>query len=114
MADVDKNYEYVLKIDFEKNSENPERIFLSLYELIYAFRELDKTLIESFSVNIEPVLVLQDIQPDSIKTILCSLLKNIDDEALMNLDWKKIIGNFLVKAKHAVIKFFEESSDFIN
>ncbi|HHW02481.1 MAG TPA: hypothetical protein GXX35_06690 [Thermoanaerobacterales bacterium] len=110
MADVDKNYEYVLKIDFEKNSENPERIFLSLYELIYAFRELDKTLVESFSVNIEPILVLQDIQPGSIRTILYSILKNIDDEALMNLDWKKIIGNFLVKAKHVVIRFLEDKN----
>lgn len=105
MAEVD---EYIIEIDFEKGSEKPERIFIAMAELINTFQEIDKTLAKSFSINIEPVLVLHDIQSGSIRAVLCSILKDIDDEPLMNLDWKKIIGKFIVKAKYMLIKFLED------
>ncbi len=80
-------------------------------EFIEAFHELDKCLAKSFSIDIQPVLVLQDIESGSIRTRLSSVLKLIDDEALKDLDWKKQVGKYLVKAKHKVIKFLDQQTE---
>lgn len=105
------NYnEFIIKIDFEKESENPSRIFAAMAGMIDTFNKMDRVLAKSLAADIEPILILQDIEPGSIRTRLCSALKLIDDEALKGLDWKKAIGSFLVKGKYKVIKFLEKKN----
>lgn len=103
-----KENEFIIKIEYEKSSERPERIFSAMSNIIEAFHEFDKCLALSFSVDVKPMLVLQDIESGSIRTKLASVLKGIDDDALKDLDWKKQIGKYLVKGKHKVIEFLEE------
>lgn len=103
--------EFTLRIEFEKGSENPARVFNAMSEFIKAFHDLDNCLAKAFAVNIQPILVLQDIESGSIRTILSSFLKVIDDDALKDLDWKKQVGKYLVKAKHKIIKFLDEEKE---
>lgn len=106
------NYnEFTIRIDFEKGSEHPERVFTAMSQMINAFHELDKNLAKTFSINIDPVLILQDVETGSIKTKLASVLKAVDDDALKDLDWRKAVGSFLVKGKHKVLKFCEDKSE---
>lgn len=99
--------EYAIKIDFKRRSENPERVFRSMADLIQSFRSIDIALAKSICADIEPILLLQEIETGSIKTKLASLLKAVDDSALSNLEWKKIVGSFLVKSKHFLIEYLE-------
>lgn len=99
--------EYAIKIDFKRSSENPERVFRSMADLIQSFRSIDIALAKSICADIEPILLLQEIETGSIKTKLASLLKAVDDSALSNLEWKKIVGGFLVKSKHFLIEYLE-------
>lgn len=106
------NYdEFEIIVDFEKNSEQPSKIFKAIYELIDSLYSLDMNLVGSFSTNIDPKIVLEDIQTGSIKTVLKNTLKSIDDEALKELSLKKIVGSFLVKSKYKILKLLEDKDE---
>ncbi len=86
------NPDFCLEIDFERGTESPERIFRAMSDLIETFQSLDADLVTSIDVRIEPILLLEDIESGSIKTWLKTQLETLDDEALKDLDWRKIIG----------------------
>ncbi len=102
--------DFSIEVDFKKGSEAPSRVFRTISELIEAFSAFDRDLIRSIDVEIEPVMLLEDIEAGSVRTWLTYLLKEIDDDALKNLDWKKAVGTYLVKAKYRVIKFLENKT----
>jgi len=76
-----------------------------MQELIETFHEFDRSLVKSIDSNIEPVLILEDIETGSIKSWLSNLIEAVDDDALKNLDWKPAVGKYLVKAKYITIDF---------
>lgn len=106
--------DFCVEIDYQKESENPSRVFRSLFELIDSFQEIDKNLITSIDINIEPLLLLEDIEVGSIKVWLSNKLRLIPDDAAYNLDWKPIVGQYLVKAKWAMINFLEGRTTISN
>lgn len=73
--------------------------------MIRALQELDHTLCASVDSHIEPVMLLEDIEAGSIKAWLANQLKRVDDEGLKTLDWKPIVGRYLVRAKYAFIRW---------
>ncbi len=100
---------YELKIDYQKNANRPERIFQTMADLISDFQELDEILLESFPSVLKVDVVLEEIEVGSIKTKLKTVLTHIPDSALEALEWKKILGAFLIKAKYAIIEYLSES-----
>src|SRR5688572_8991947 len=105
------NADFCIKIDFEKSSPHPERIFQAMTEMISAFQEFDVHLTKTIDVSIEPVLVLEDIESGSLKTWLSSLLKKVPDSAIENLELKQVVGHYLVKAKYIVIKWLDGKTE---
>ena len=99
---------FVLKIDYEKGSPRPSRVFRAMSEMIEGFQSLDNDLVQSFPIRVSPILVLEDIQVGSLKTVIKNVLTGIDDEAIKNLEWKKIVGSFLLQGKHAILKWIEK------
>jgi hypothetical protein len=99
--------DFCIVIDFDKESSNPERIFMAMSNIITSFKKLDDSLIKSIDKNITPVLILEDIEAGSIKTWLKQLIEQINDDALKNIDWKPLVGQYLVKAKYIVLNFLE-------
>jgi hypothetical protein len=99
--------DFCIEIDYKKDSENPSRVFEAMTALIKSFQSFDEDLIKSIDNKIEPVLLLEDIEIGSLKTWLANKLKGVPDEGLKDLSWKKIVGSYLVKAKHIVIKRLE-------
>jgi hypothetical protein len=96
---------FALVIDFERGTPNPQRVFQAADAMITAFQVLDKTLCAAVDSHIEPVMLLEDIEAGSIKAWLGNQLSRIDDEGLKDLDWKPIVGKYLVRAKYAVIRW---------
>ncbi|MCA9734338.1 MAG: hypothetical protein H6695_07475 [Deferribacteres bacterium] len=99
--------DYCLVFDYEKLSENPSRVFRAASDLIDAFQEFDIQLAHSINKKITPKILLQDIESGSFKTWLRTILISIDDDALKNLDAKKIVGGFLLKGKEKLVTFLE-------
>lgn len=106
--------DFCIEIQYLKDSENPSRVFRSMSELIDSFHEIDKNLVSSIDVNIEPVILLEDIEVGSIKVWLRNLLQRIPDDAAYHLDWKPIVGQYLVKAKKAMVDFIDKKTTISN
>lgn len=99
---------YALKITYEKGTPQPSRVFKAMSEMIDGLQVLDGCLLKAFPFKIEPTLLLEDIQVSSLRTVVKNVLTQIDDEAIKNLEWKKVIGSFLLKGKHAVIEWIDK------
>lgn len=99
------NPDFCIKIDFEKNSVNPTRIFKGMAGLIETLQTFDSHLVYSINSNLKPIILLEDIESGSLKTWLKQMIEDIDDDELKNLEWKKIVGSFLVKSKYIAIDF---------
>ena len=95
--------DFSITIDFDKKSPNPSRVFKSMASLIEVFEQFDKDLVKHIDNKIETVLILEDIQKGSLKTILANALRKIPDDSIKDLDYKKIIGHYLLKAKYIVL-----------
>jgi hypothetical protein len=106
--------DFCIEIQYKKESENPSRVFRSMSELIDSFQRIDQHLVKAIDVNTETILLLEDIEAGSIKVWLRDLLRAIPDDAVYHLDWKPIVGQYLVKAKKFIINFLENKTTITN
>ena len=80
-------------------------------DMIDALQTVDQSLITSIDTKLEPVLLLEDVETSSVKAWLRQALESVDDEGLKKGDWKAIVGGYLVKAKHLIIRFLDQKTD---
>jgi len=102
-----ENNDFSIIIDFDKKSPNPSRVFKSMASLIESFEQFDKDLVKHIDNKIETVLILEDVEKGSLKTILANALRKVPDSAIGDLDYKKIIGHYLLKAKYIALNALE-------
>ena len=100
--------EFSIKIDYKKNSGNPSRVFQVMSNLIDACQRIDKRLAELIDPNIEPVLLLEDIHAGSIQAWLRIALISNPDDSMYPINWKPLIGQFLIKGKKSLIDFMKD------
>ena len=100
--------DFSFKIDFQKGEGNPRRVFDAASELIDAFEFFDSILVTSIDAKMQPLLVVEDIEGGSIRVWLKNTLNRIDDEALKTLDWRPLVGRYLVKAKYILLEFCDD------
>ena len=102
--------DFGFEIDFQRGVGPASRVFTATHDFIKACEALDDELVKSIDSSIETVLVLEDIQAGSIKTWLRNSLAAADDDALKTLDWKPLVGKYLVRAKYAVIRWIDDDT----
>lgn len=102
--------DFGFEIDFQRGVGPASRVFTATHDFIKACEALDDELVKSIDHSIETVLVLEDIQSGSIKTWLRNTLAATEDDALKTLDWKPLVGKYLVRAKYAVIRWIDDDS----
>lgn len=112
MASIEGSF--ALKIDFAKDSENPERVFDSMSKLIVATRATDKSLVRGVHGDIASVLLLEDIEVGSLVSRIRAVLNATDDDALKSGDWKKVVGNYILKAKYAFLEKYPDEVEKID
>ena len=98
----------VLKIDFKEGVGSAARPFQIAADLIRALEGLDATLVNSVDSSIDTALIVEDLQKSSIKVFLRNVLEAVDDDGLKTMDWKPMVGRYLVKAKYAAIRWLDE------
>lgn len=103
--------DFAIYIDFVKDAPRPQRIFQAADGLISAFERLDKSLVYSLDPSIETVLLLEDIQAGSLKIWLRDRLSNTEDQALYELDWRPMVGRYLVAAKYAYVEWINDETE---
>jgi hypothetical protein len=99
------NSDFCIEIEFERgSSDRPSRVFRAMAGLIDGMQALDVSLAQAIDARIRPQLILEEIQVGSIRSWLRNRILDIDDDALEKLDFKKIIGDYLVKAKYRILE----------
>lgn len=98
---------FAIELYYEPGGDDPGRVFRGMASLIEAFADLDTDLARAVSVQIRPVQLLQDIEAGSLIAWLRTVVRQIDDEALKKLDWKPLIGQYLVRAKHRLLAWLD-------
>ena len=105
---VEPPHDMEVRIAFVKDKGSPSRIFLAATDMIQALEEMDRVLIKSISSEIKPLMMLEDVEVGSLKIILKNVLNQADDEALKSLDWKPLVGQYLVKAKYLILRWADD------
>lgn len=103
-----------IRIEFERDAGDPTRIFRAMAGLIESAQTLDSHLALSIGANVRTTLVLQDIEAASLKAKLRTIVEEIPDEAMKAGEVKKVIGHFLVKAKHKVLDWCNDRNTINN
>jgi len=103
--------DFAFEIDFEKGAGNPRRVFDAASLLIDAFEILDTALASTFDSELKPLLVVEDVEAGSIKVWLRNILTRTDDSALKTLDWRPLIGRYLVRAKYLTLEYLDRADD---
>ena len=101
-----------IELKFTPGKDDPTHVFQVMNELIGTIFELDRYLAYIVDERIEPVLVLEDIQPGSIRTWIRDRLSEVADDDLQNLNWKRIVGSYLVKAKARFLGHISQRDTF--
>ena len=99
--------EFELYAVFDKTSRDPQRIFKSLSELITALQEIDRIFLQAIDPDFEAELLLGDVEIGSIRTILKTFIKSLPDEGLLSLDYKRVLGQYLVNCKYVLLKWLD-------
>jgi hypothetical protein len=106
--------DFGIEIQYQPDTPDPSRVFRSMTDLIHAFERFDRHLIVSIDSSIQPILLLQEIEAGSLRSWFRDQLVAIDDSALKDGDWKKILGHFLVRGKYLVVKRLENKTSIIS
>ena len=78
MSAPDVNADFCIEIDFQRGAKSsPSRIFRTMTDLIESFQEIDNEIVQSIDVKIEPVLILEDLEPASLKAWLRTALETL-------------------------------------
>ncbi len=102
-----------VKITYGRNS-NPANVFRALSDLVNSFQELDRHLLMSIDLDIKPVIFLEDVEQGSIIAWLKDALQSLDDKDVEELNFKRIVGTFLNKARYTIIDFTQKNVAFDN
>lgn len=100
--------DFAFYIDFKKGEGPASRVFSATHEFIKACERLDRELVSSIDASIDTVMVLEDIEAQSLKTWFRSSLRAVDDQALKDIDWKPLVGKYLVRAKYMVLRWMDD------
>lgn len=96
--------EIALVIQYQPGTSEALTVLAGAMRLIEALDALDHCLLSSIDTTLEPVSILNDVQHSSLKILLARALRKIPDDAVGSLDWKKWIGNLLVKGKYHLLQ----------
>ncbi|MBW4484619.1 MAG: hypothetical protein KME14_18960 [Tildeniella torsiva UHER 1998/13D] len=99
-----------IEIRFPKETANPSRIFLAMSQLIDSCQEIQENLILSMpSLEIEPVLIIEDVRYGSLITWLTHRMKR--DKPSISFDERKA-ARFLTLGTQEIVAFGSNTSDF--
>lgn len=96
--------EIALVIDYTPGKSEALEVLAGAMRLIESLDRLDHCLLSSIDSTLEPVSILNDVQHSSLKVLLARALRKMPDEHLKSLDWKKWLGDLLVKGKYRLLQ----------
>jgi hypothetical protein len=103
--------DFGITVDFVRGQPDPVQIYGGLAELLKGFTELDHVLLDALDPDLEPIMVIEDVEAESITTWIRGKLESADDEVIKSGDWKRAVGKFALKAKYRVLEYLDKRAD---
>lgn len=107
---MDDSNKFEFVIDFVRGEGGASRVLLAANDFVRMCEKLDRELVKSVHTGIETEVVLDDIQSGSLKLLMRSVVRGVPDEAIRDLDWKKLVGSYLVVAKWKFLEWADDPS----
>lgn len=106
-----RDAEFGITIDYVRGESSPLDVFSAMTELLEATSEIDRLFVGSIEPQVEPVLILQDVQSESVTAWVRNALEAVDDTALKEFDAKQQVGKYAVKAKYRILRYLDERDE---
>lgn len=103
--------DFAFFVDFKRGEGPASRVFLAIREFVEACERLDRELVASIDGSIQAITVLEDVEAGSVKAFFRGVLRSTDDQALKSLDWKGVVGGYLVHVKRMLLEWLETGID---
>ena len=98
-----------IKIDFSKSEGDPSRVFTAMSDLVKACQDIDRNLVRCLQVDVEPILILENIESGSIVAWLRNTFRLSKNTPEMGLDSEKL-SEYLAKSKFAFIDYTSKTT----
>lgn len=105
------NADIEIRVEFERGTGDPTRVFRVMTGLIESTQSLDSHLAMGIGAAVKTSLVLQDVETASLKAILRTIVTSLPDEAVKAGEIKRVIGHYLVVAKHKILNWCGERDE---
>lgn len=96
-------------IDFHEGHGSAARVFDIASGIVRAFEDLDRVLTSTVDSHISTDLIIEDVEKSSLKVWLRNVLQSSDDQAIKELNWKKLVGKYLLDAKYIALEWLDQS-----
>lgn len=106
--------EFEVKLEFDKNTENPSRLFRSFADIIDNIKNLDTVLAKTINTSVTTKLYLNDIEKGSLIGKLWNELIISDDEKLDDVSQENKISTFIDKSRSKTLEFIQDGKNSVN
>jgi hypothetical protein len=96
---------YEIKLEFDKNTENPSRLFYSFAEMIDSVNKLDIVIARTINSTISSKIVLDDVEKGSIIAKLWNELVISEDGKIDNGEPLGNVKDYVEDSRKSVINF---------
>jgi hypothetical protein len=104
---------FEIKLEFDKNTENPSRLFSSFAEMIDSVNNLDIVIAKTVNTSISSKLVLDDVEKGSIIAKLWNELVISEDGKIENLETQENIKEYIEESRKATINFISNNKSSV-
>jgi hypothetical protein len=100
---------FAIKIDFNKEIESPSVVLATLSTLVDVFQSLDRALVKTIPVDLEPIVLLEDLEYSSIKLWLKNIFKKNFEQESIEFDAENL-SEYLNESRFALVNFAEKTT----
>jgi hypothetical protein len=104
---------FEIKLEFDKNTENPSRLFYSFAEMIDSVNKLDIVIAKTINSSISSKIILDDIEKGSILAKLWNELVISEDGKIDNPAPQENVKNYLENSRRAAINFVSHNKSSV-
>lgn len=105
--------EFEIKLEFDKNTENPSRLFRSFAEIIEDIRSLDTVLAKCINTSVSTKMFLNDIEKGSLIAKLWDELIINEEDKLDDLEDPKKVSVFINKSRSKALEFLQNGKSSV-
>ncbi|MBF0598427.1 hypothetical protein [Faecalibacter rhinopitheci] len=105
---------FEIKLEFDKNTENPSRLFRTFAEIIEDVRNLDNVLAKCINTSVSTKIFLNDIEKGSLIAKLWDELVINEDNKLDDLQEPEKISNFIEKSRSKALEFLQDNKSSVD